>query len=103
MKTSSEEAKKRTLMLLELRKQHEATVQKAQEYLKIQQSARKKLRKALETGPLSVPGLAAATSMPSHEVLWHIAAMKKYGLVEEAGMDDAKDYYLYIPVKEQKS
>jgi predicted transcriptional regulator len=103
MKVGSDQAKTRTLMLVELRKQHETTVQKAQELLKTQQSARKKLRQAMEAGPLTVPGLASATGIPSHEVLWHIAAMKKYGLVEEAGMDDAKEYYLYTLSKGSKS
>jgi hypothetical protein len=61
------------------------------------------LRKEMEAGPTSVPGLASATGIPSHEVLWHIAAMKKYGLVEEDGMDEAKEYYKYTPAKELKS
>ena len=33
--------------------------------------------------------------MPSNEVLWHIAAMKKYGLVVETGLDE--NYYRYAP------
>jgi predicted transcriptional regulator len=103
MKAGSDQAKARTQMLVELRKQHEATVQKAQELLKNQQTTRKKLRKAMEAGPASVPALASTTGIPSHEVLWHIAAMKKYGLVEEDGVDKAKEYYEYTPAKELKS
>ena len=103
MKTANDQTKKRTQMLVELRKEHEQTVQKAQELLKNQQSARKKLWQAMEAGPVSVFGLASATGIPSHEVLWHIAAMKKYGLVEEVGMDEANEYYQYAPSKESKS
>jgi hypothetical protein len=102
MNAANDQAKARTQMLIELRKRHETTVLKAQELLKNQQATRKKLRKAMEAGPLSVPALASATSIPNHEVLWHIAAMKKYGLVEEVGIDEAKEYYRYSRSKESK-
>ena len=37
--------------------------------------------------------------MPSNEVLWHIAAMKKYGLVVETGLDE--NYYRYALAEEK--
>ncbi len=98
--TTNEEKKKRTEMLVEMRKEHRDSVQKAQELLKAQQSARKELERALTRGPHSVPQLAQAVNMPAHEVLWHIAAMKKYGIVAEAGTDESGDYYLYRLTKE---
>jgi len=103
MKATNDQAKTRTQMLVALRKRHETSVLKAQELLKNQQTARKKLRKALEAGPMTVPTIASATGIPSHEVLWHIAAMKKYGMVEEAGMDEANEYYMYRASKDSKS
>ena len=90
-----EEAKKQTQLLVELRRQHSESVKHTQELLKNQQAVRQSLLKALQHTPRTVPQLAAAASMQAHEVLWHIAAMKKYGIVEEAGMDDNGDYYLY--------
>jgi predicted transcriptional regulator len=98
--TTNEEKKKRTEMLVELRKERRDSVQKAQELLKAQQSARKALERALTGGPHSVPQLAQAVDMPAHEVLWHVAGMKKYGIVAEAGTDESGDYYLYRLVKE---
>lgn len=98
--TTKEEKKKRTEMLVEMRKEHRDMVQKAQELLKAQQSARKALERALRGGPHSVPQLAQAVNMPAHEVLWHVTAMKKYGLVAEAGTDESGDYYLYRLTKE---
>jgi biotin operon repressor len=92
-----ERARKRTEMLAEQRKLHAESVKQAQELLKKQQASRKALRGAMKDGPHSVPQLAAATGIPAHEVLWHIAALKKYGLVDEAGMDDDDQYYLYVP------
>ena len=50
-------------------------------------------------GRCAVPQLAQATGMTTHDVLWHMAAMKKYGTVEETGMDDDDEYYLYRPGK----
>jgi len=104
MNTSNkEEARKRTEMLAEQRKQHGEHVKQAQERLKEQQVARRALRRAMEAGPRSVPQLAEETGIPAHEVLWHMAAMKKYGLVEEAGVDDNDEYYLYALKKEAES
>lgn len=89
------EAKKRAQMLAELRKQHPESVKASQAALKKQQSLRKTIRQALQDEPLSVPQIAAATHLPASEVLWHIAAMKKYGAVVEAGLDEDYEYYLY--------
>jgi hypothetical protein len=100
---SKEKARQRTQMLLELRKQHGESVKQAQELLKEQQAARRTLSRAMQGGPRSTPQLAAATGLTAHEVLWHLAAMKKYGLVEEAGMDDAEEFYLYRLSKEEKA
>jgi predicted transcriptional regulator len=100
---SKEEIRKQTQMLGELRQQHGVQVKKAQELLKEQQSVRKLLQRALQQAPRSVPQLAATTNIAAHFVLWHIAAMKKYGIVEEAGMDETGEYYLYRLVKEAKS
>jgi len=90
-------------MLAELRKQHGAQAREAQELLKQQQTRRRGLLEALQDGPRTVPQLAAATGLPAHEVLWHVAAMRKYGHLEEAGMDEDGDYYLYGRPKEPQS
>jgi predicted ArsR family transcriptional regulator len=103
MTNTTEAKKQRTEMLVEMRKEHRDTVQKAQEILKSQQSARKAIERALTGGPHSVPQLAQATGLPAHEVLWHIAAMKKYAEVAEAGTDESGDYYLYRLTRESKS
>jgi hypothetical protein len=57
----------------------------------------------LQQTPRSIPQLAVTTNIAAHLILWHIAAMKKYGAVEEAGMDETGEYYLYGLVKEVKS
>lgn len=100
---TKEEARKRTQMLAGLRQQHAEKVKQAQELLKQQQSVRKMLLQGLQDGPRSAPELAEATGVPAHEVLWYVATMKKYGLVEEAGMDEEGDYYRYALSKEASS
>jgi predicted transcriptional regulator len=100
---NKEEAKKQTQMLVELRRQRGEKVKHAQDLLKEQQSVRKALQHALQHSPRSIPQLATLTNIAAHDVLWHIAAMKKYGIVEEAGMDENSDYYLYRLSKEVKS
>ena len=95
-----EAAKKRTELLVELRNRYPKSTHQAQAMLKEQQSLRKTLFKALQTGPQTIPQLSAATNISAYEVLWHVAALKKYGKVEEAGMDEDEVYYLYQLVKE---
>jgi predicted transcriptional regulator len=48
--------------------------------------------------PKTVPEIAEVIGKPAHEVLWYIAAYRKYGIVEETGMSG--DYPLYQQVKE---
>jgi hypothetical protein len=97
-----EKARQRTQMLAELRKQHDEKVKAAQQLLKEQQAIRNKLHLALQDGSCSVPQLAEATSLPAHQILCYVATMKKYGLVEEAGLDEAEEYYLYTLSKGSK-
>ncbi len=47
----------------------------------------------MQDQPRTIPELASAANLPAPQVLWFVAAMKKYGLVEEAGM--CGDYPLY--------
>ncbi len=100
---SDKQTKKEKMQILkELREQYADSVAKTQAHLKEQQSARRLLKKAMKTGPMTVPEIAEAVNLPSDEVLWHIVAMKKYDLVTEVGQDG--EYYKYaLPVKEKKS
>ena len=99
---NKEDTRQRTEMLVELRKQHGKQVKRAQALFKAQQSVRKTLERAMQGASHSVPQLVERTGISAHEVLWHIAAMKKYGLVEETGTDESGDYYLYGLSKEAK-
>ena len=95
-----EQAKERTRMLVELRKEYAPEVKEAQALLKENQSAQKLLGNAMRENPRSVPQLAEETGLPADKVLWHVATMKKYGLVFETGLDENSEYYLYVLAKE---
>lgn len=96
--TTREERKQRAALLKTVRKEHAATVEATQGYLKEQQSIRKTLAQAMREAPLTVPELADATGLPSDQVLWHVTAMKKYDQVVEAGFDG--EYYQYALAEE---
>jgi len=98
---NAQDARARTERLKQLREQHQAGVTATQALLKEQQAIRKELRQVMQEGPRTVPEIAAATGLPAHEALWHVIAMKKYGLVTETGLDDG--YYRYRLAEEAGS
>jgi hypothetical protein len=53
----------------------------------------KRIGVELGGGPLTVPELSEVTGLPSPEVLWHLMAMKRYGMVNEHAKDG--DYFRY--------
>ena len=100
MSNTREDAKKRAIFLKQLREQHKETVTDAQILIKKQKATRREICKPMRDEPKTVPEIAAATGIPANEVLWHITAMKKYGLVVETGM--CGEYYLYQRIKDGK-
>ena len=93
MSESKLESKSRGEMLKQLRQEHRETVERAQVLVREQKQMQSSICKFIRENPKTVPEIAAAISKPTHEVLWYLAAMKKYGIVVEAGM--CGDYPLY--------
>jgi len=83
--------------LRRLRAKHAATVERTQVLLREQKQIEQAISRALGESPKTIPEIAAAVGRPAHEVLWFVAAMRKYGLVVEAGMNG--DYPLYRQAK----
>lgn len=88
----------RAQLLKALREEHKETVEQTRETLKQHQQIRRSISDAIEAEALTIPAAAEVAGLPTEEVLWHIMAMKKYGLIEEMGMEG--DYYTYQLVKE---
>ena len=61
--------------------------------VKEQRRAVKAIKEHLEGAELTVPEIAAATSLPVSEVLWYVATLKKYGEILEGSKDGS--YYRY--------
>ena len=59
------------------------------------------IAEALGVEPKTVPELAEALGMPSHEVMMHLMAMRRYGRVEELPRDRRDDYFRYRLVEKQ--
>lgn len=95
-----QDAKRRGALLKELREAHPESVARAQALLKEQNAMRRKITQVMRDAAKTVPEIATETELPAHEVLWHVTAMKKYGLVQEMGMDG--EYYLYQMAEEGK-
>jgi predicted transcriptional regulator len=93
MTQTREDAKQRTAKLKALRDQHQDTVERTRVLLKEQKAIRRQICQQLRSGPKIVPEIAAETDLPSHDVLWHITAMKKYDLIVEVGQ--CGEYYQY--------
>ncbi len=93
MSTSKEQRTALKATLKKLRAERGTAVDAAVERNKLRQAARKQVRTALAEGPATVPSLAAATGLATRDVLWHVAAMRKYGDLVESGMDG--DYCTY--------
>lgn len=91
--TTKEDAKKRGIFLKRLREEHRETVTRTQALLKEQNAIRKTICQPMRQEPKTIPELAELTGIPAGQILWHVTAMKKYGLVVENGMSG--EYYLY--------
>lgn len=61
---------------------------------------RRAITDALAARPRSAPEIAEETGIPTHEVFWHLMAMRKYGSVTEA--EQAGDYYHYALTKKDE-
>jgi predicted Rossmann fold nucleotide-binding protein DprA/Smf involved in DNA uptake len=89
----------RAELLKELRKAHQQSVERTQALYKEQRQMQNAICQMIRSEPKTVPQIATAIGKPAYQVLWFIAAMKKYGIVAEMGM--CGDYPLYQRVKEQ--
>ncbi len=62
---------------------------------------RRRILAALETGPLTVPEIAEAIGRPTHEVVFWVMGMRKYGHVAEIKEANDDGFYLYQAVEKE--
>ncbi len=83
---------KKTAMKM-LRATRKDSIRNASSRVKAQKKALKAIKGYLEKNPGTVPEVADATGMPTDQVLWYMAALKKYGEIAEAKKDGV--YFRY--------
>ena len=73
------------------------------EVLRDEMIMRDKIIPLLEEGDKTVPELAEALGSPSHEVMYWLMGMRRFGNVEEVGRPDEDGYFKYTLVSEAAS
>ena len=56
---------------------------------------RPRILAALAAGPLSIPAIADAVGAPSHDVVFWVMGMRRYGWLVEIKGSDGDGYFLY--------
>ena len=97
--TNPKIAKERTEKLKKLRGEYAESVERMQGILKDQKHIQKIICQSIRDTAKTVPEIAEEISMPTHQVLWYLAAFKKYDLVIEDGM--CGEYPLYRRTQEK--
>ncbi|HMC02505.1 MAG TPA: hypothetical protein VKI23_00150 [Cellulomonadaceae bacterium] len=73
------------------------------EIVRDEQVMRRRILAALEDGPLTVPEIAAAVERPSHEVMFWVMGLRKYGWLGEIKEATDEGYYRYQVVEREGS
>ena len=88
----------RAELLKSLREKHAAAVERTQVLFREQKKMQQDICQFIRETPHTIPEIATEIGKPTHEVLWFVAALRKYGIVVENGM--CGDYPLYQRAKE---
>lgn len=73
------------------------------EIIRDEQVMRRHILAALEDGPLTVPEIATAVERPSHEVMFWVMGLRKYGWLAEIKEVTDEGYYRYQVVEREGS
>ncbi len=73
------------------------------EIVRDEQVMRRRILAALKAGPLTVPELAAVVERPSHEVMFWVMGLRKYGWVGEIKEVTDEGYFRYQVVEREGS
>jgi hypothetical protein len=73
------------------------------EIVRDEQVMRRRILAALEAGPLTVPEIAEAVARPSHEVMFWVMGLRKYGWLAEIKEVTDEGYYRYQVVEREGS
>jgi hypothetical protein len=71
------------------------TLRDDREIIREEPIMRERIVELLSDGPKTVPELASALERPTHEVLFWVMGMRRYGRLHEVGAADADGYFRY--------
>ena len=80
-----------------------APIRDVREIVRDEQFMRGRILKALESGPLTIPQISAAIGKPTHEVVFWVMGLRKYGWVAEIKEVDDEGYFQYQTVPREGS
>ncbi len=78
-----------------LREKRGGIPEQAKENLKEFNGIKKRMLDALAEGDLTVAQMSEKLEMPTHEVVYYLMSLVKYGLVKTGDIDDMDEYYTY--------
>ena len=73
------------------------------EIIRDEQVMRRRILAALGDGPLTVPEIATAVERPSHEVMFWVMGLRKYGWLAEIKEVTDEGYFRYQVVEREGS
>lgn len=74
-------------------------IRDVREIIRDEMLMRDRILEVLQEGPKTVPEIAELVDYPSHEVMFWVMGMRKYGHLAEDGLTD-EGYFKYRAVKE---
>jgi uncharacterized protein with ACT and thioredoxin-like domain len=73
------------------------------EVVRDEQVMRRRILEVLAGGPMTVPEIAAAVERPTHEVMFWVMGLRKYGWITEIKEVNDDGYYNYQVVEREGS
>jgi len=83
--------------------QNAARPRDVREIIRDEQFMRGRILKALESGPQTIPQIAAAVGKPTHEVVFWVMGLRKYGWIAEIKEVDDDGYFPYQAVPREEA
>jgi len=81
----------------------EARPRDVREIIRDEHMMRGRILQALESGPLTIPQIAEAVGKPSHEVVFWVMGLRKYGWIAEIKEVDDDGYFPYQAVPREEA
>ena len=83
--------------------EHAAPLRSTREIIRDEQFMRSRILKVLESGPQTIPQIAAVVGKPTNEVVFWVMGMRKYGWIAEIKEVDDDGYFTYQAIPREES